>query len=179
MLCEACERGDHEQCGMQTMAKEITLTRGKVAIVDADLFESLGRFNWRAEKRGPRWYAARTEQRDGYRTTVYMHAQIMGTPKGMETDHENGNGLDNRRSNLRIATRVQNSQNQGMRPGNCTGMKGVTFDKSRGKWLAQIRVGGRNRSLGRFDDRDAAAAAYDAASREHHGSFGRTNAGGK
>ena len=82
-----------------------------------------------------------------------MHAVIMNTPKGMDTDHINGDKLDNRCSNLRICTRSQNKVSSSLnRKDNTSGYKGVCYDKSRGKYMAHISLDGSMKNLGRFDD---------------------------
>jgi len=112
------------------------------------------------------FYAARkqwnktTKKYDSLR----MHAVIMNTPKGMDTDHINGDKLDNRCSNLRICTRSQNKVSSSLnRKDNTSGHKGVHFDKSRGKYMAHISVGGRMSNLGRFDDIKDAVSMRQAA----------------
>lgn len=67
-----------------------------------------------------------------------MHKLIMNTPKGMDTDHRNRNGLDNRRENLRITTRTQNNFNSGVHKNNTSGHRGVTWFKAAGLWRAYI-----------------------------------------
>jgi dTMP kinase len=81
--------------------KEIELTQGKVALVDDDDFEELNQFKWHVKKDHNRaFYAARVTPRPN-RRLIFMHRQILkDIPEGMEVDHVNGNGLDNRRSNL-------------------------------------------------------------------------------
>jgi hypothetical protein len=96
----------------------------------------------------------------------------MNAPTGIEVDHRNHNGLDNRRSNLRLATGHQNQGNR--RPqGGSPRFKGVYL--SRSKWVAQIRFGGSKRYLGRFTVEEDAARAYDAAARLIFGEFACTN----
>jgi hypothetical protein len=94
-------------------------------------------------------------------------------PDGMEIDHENGHQLDNRRSNLRLATRQQNQFNTKIRRTNRSGIKGVSIHEPSGKWRSSIKVGGAAVSLGYFRDKEEAAAAYAAASKKYHGQFGR------
>lgn len=111
---------------------------------------------------------------------VYMHRLIARTPVGRETDHINGDGLDNRRSNLRVATCSQNSANM-WKPRRSDGssatsrFKGVTWDRSRSKWQAKITVDQHCKSLGRYDSEEEAARAYDAAAVTHWGTFARLN----
>lgn len=99
---------------------------------------------------------------------VFLHRLIANTPDGLDTDHANNNSLDNRRSNLRPATRSENNSNrekQATHAGKPTTsrFKGVHWDREKRKWRAAIRVGGRQIRLGRFDDEIEAARAYDRA----------------
>jgi hypothetical protein len=88
---------------------------------------------------------------DGTRKTITMHRFITGDPKGMVVDHFNHDTLDNTDFNLRIATTLQNNQNtKGARRNNISGVRGVTWDKTRKKWLAKIEVNGTQKRLGRF-----------------------------
>jgi hypothetical protein len=110
----------------------------------------------------------------------YMHRLIAQTPTGMETDHVNGDGLDNRRCNLRVATPSQNSANMGKprRPDGsppASQFKGVCWDKTRSKWMARITVLGKCRNLGRFDCERDAALAYDRAASAAWGEFALLN----
>lgn len=89
-------------------------------------------------------------------------------------DHINGDGLDNRWSNLRLATHAQNRANSRRQKNNTSGFKGVVWDKARGKWIAAIRADGKGIYLGRFNTPEAAHAAYVAAAERHFGSFART-----
>ncbi|MCM8735974.1 HNH endonuclease [Azospirillum sp. A1-3] len=88
-----------------------------------------------------------------------------------DLDHINRVKSDNRLANLREATRSKNMGNKSMSKNNSSGVKGVTWDKSRGKWQAKIMENGNNRFLGHFTDLDAAASAYASAAREYFGEF--------
>lgn len=96
--------------------KEISLTQGKVAIVDDEDFEYLNRWKWHARKNGQTWYALRSKswriQGKRYGITIPMHRVIMGAPEGRVIDHLNRDGLDNRRSNLRVTTFEENARNR-------------------------------------------------------------------
>lgn len=96
-------------------------------------------------------------------------------PTGKEIDHANGDGLDNRRSNLRIASRSNNMANVGVRANNTSGFKGVSWDRSRSLWGAKIKVNYRAIHLGRFSTAEEAALAYNAAAAFHFGEFARPN----
>lgn len=155
---------------------EVDLTQGLVAIVDDDDQELVSGRTWCANKAGKTFYAytyVRHPTRGGT-LLLAMHRLILGLEYGdrKEGDHINGDGLDNRRANLRIVTHAQNRKNT--RP--ITGQsrhKGVTFHK--GKWQAQIVSDDKYHYLGRFDDETEAAKAHDAAAIRLHGEFARLN----
>jgi hypothetical protein len=160
--------------------KTIPLSRGLYCVVDAADFERLSQWKWHANHPGSnpsRFYALRNRPvRDGgKRGIVSMHRQILDAPAGIEVDHVNGDSLDNRRANLRLATSSQNHANQGKRSKNSSGYKGVSFVAQRNNWLAQISVDGKQMNLGRFPTRRDAARAYDRAALEHFGEFARLN----
>jgi hypothetical protein len=131
----------------------IPLTRGLHAIVDAEDYEWLSRYKWHAtpSPRGGSFYARRYRGQGA----ILMHRLIMNPPKGMVVDHINGNGLDNRRCNLRICTQKENTYNSRERVNGTSRFIGVS---PRGnKWQAKV---GR-RYLGIFDDEVQAAKARD------------------
>ncbi|MEG7750695.1 HNH endonuclease, partial [Listeria monocytogenes] len=76
----------------------------------------------------------RTDRSGEKPRAVYLHRQIMGEPSGFEVDHIDGNGLDNRRANLRVASKTQNVRNQRIRQDNTSSFKGVSWSKRRQKW---------------------------------------------
>jgi hypothetical protein len=155
------------------MLHELPLSQGKVALVDDEGWAKASPFKWCASRNRNRntFYASRWH--DGAK--VRLHRFLLDAPPGVEVDHENGNGLDNRYLNLRLATTAQNQWNQGLQASNTSGYKGVSYVKGRCKWLAMIRINGRNTTLGRFAIAEEAAAAYDAAALQHRGEFARTN----
>jgi hypothetical protein len=104
---------------------------------------------------------------------VKLHNVLMSPPAGMVVDHKNGNGLDNRRENLRVCTRAQNGMNRRRGKNNTSGYKGVHWCASKQRWLARISVNGKQRSLGQYTDPQQAYAAYCAAALELHGEFAR------
>jgi len=148
--------------------KEIPLTQGKVALVDDADYEWLMQFNWYATQPWSVWYAAR-KPRSGI---VYMHRVLCG---GIKTDHRDGDGLNNQRYNLRVATTTQNNGNQGLIQRNHSGFKGVSWDKQKNKWYACIVKHNKTVNLGRFSDPRDAATAYDSAAIDYFGEFAKTN----
>ncbi len=151
----------------------VTLTKGYEAIIDAADVPLVEGLNWYAHVCEKKIYAVRNETLSGKQKLRLMHRVIMDTPNKMETDHINGDGLDNRRVNLRIATTSQNQANTGAPTTNTSGFKGVSRLKRDEKWRAQIRSNGVKMWLGDFDTPEAAYAAYVAASEKLHGEFGR------
>ena len=141
-----------------TETKLIPLTNGKFAIVDASDYTELSKFRWRARHNRHLVYAERHTHINGKQATISMHAAIANTPKGMDTDHINGNGLDNRRENLRVVTHRQNLQNRHDKK--TSKYPGVYWSNNLAKWRAQICIDGKNRHLGCYDNEEEAFAKY-------------------
>lgn len=157
--------------------KEIPLTKGKVALVDDADFDYLSQWKWRAQKYERTFYAVReVRNRDGTRAKFRMHRVIRGlTDPRIMDDHKDGNGLNNQRYNLRRATPVQNSQNRSTPIHNTSGVTGISWHKTRGKWQAYIKPAGeRLKYLGLFDDIEEAKAVRLAAEITYHGQFSAT-----
>lgn len=150
---------------------EIPLTRGYVALVDAEDYDELSQFKWHAslnDRSGP--YAVRGIVAGGKRTKERMHRRLL--PTALAVDHVNGDPLDNRRSNLREATNAQNMRNRsGLDAHNTSGYRGVHWRTDVQKWRAWIRVDGRGRHLGLFTSAVDAARAFDEAALEVFGDF--------
>jgi len=161
--------------------RKIPLTQGKYAIVDPEDYEELARYNWYAVQSPRGFYAQRSVSvkakngRSG-QENVRMHRVILKAPEGKFVDHINHNGLDNRKSNLRICTMQQNSWNMRKQRGNCTSQyKGVSWRKDAGKWQARIIYNAKAISIGFFDDEKAAAISYDAKAKELFGEYASPN----
>jgi osmotically-inducible protein OsmY len=154
--------------------KEIPLSNGGIAFVDDEDFEKISLIPWYGVDGGYTRYAyTMTSRQSSKRTTIAMHQLILEITKG-EVDHINRNGLDNRKSNLRIATRNQQMMNAIKRKNKTTSQyKGVCWTNKR--WQANINVNGRQLYLGRFKVEEDAARAYDDAARRYFGEFARTN----
>jgi len=155
--------------------KEIPLTRGVVAIVDDEDYATLSFHKWCATPigRGNSFYAVRGVWSNGTTVRAYMHRVILCPPSGMHVDHISGDGLDNRRANLRLATYAQNNQNCRVYQNNKSGYKGVRWNRRDKRWLAEIRANGLRKYIGLFDSPAEAHAAYCAAAKELHGEFAR------
>lgn len=155
--------------------KYIPLTQGKFAIVDDEDYEELSKYKWHLSKLSI-FYARKTRKYEsGKFSTISMHRYLLNAQKGMFVDHINGNGLDNRRSNIRICTQKENNRNMRIGKKNKSGYKGVSWATDAQKWRAFIYVEGKNINLGRFSDKEAAAGAYNEAAKKYHGEFASLN----
>lgn len=156
--------------------KNIELTKGKFAIVDDKDFDFLNQWKWHCSSHG---YACRVEKETGkshadrYSKNISMHRLLTDTPKGMDTDHINGNKLDNRRNNLRVCTRSQNLSNRPSTILNKSGFKGVSPHK--GKYEAGLRKDGKRVYLGIYNTPKEAALAYNDKAKELFGNFAYLN----
>ena len=148
----------------------LKLSSGDLALVDNEDFELVAQYTWFLfVSRGHPYVCAWVE---GQR--VFLHRFITQAPKGVYVDHKDGDGLNNRRANLRRATQGQNAANQRLSKANTSGFKGVS--RNGRNWLAQTKVGGKYMYLGTYRTPEEAAQAYDATVIELHGPYARTNA---
>lgn len=167
------------------MYKKISLTQGFIAIVDESDYEYLMQWRWhvRQNPKKKTCYAVGTSiKKKGLTTTgekIHMHREILALHGIFTkiTDHINGNGLDNRLSNLRAATCSQNNANKKVRKDSKSGLKGVSFFPRDNKWRAKISLGqGKNaKTLGYFNTAKEATAAYNTAALERYGEFAVLN----
>lgn len=160
--------------------KVIGLTQGKFATVDDEDFGRLSRYKWYARKVILKnrivYYATRnTTISSGKQRPVQMHREIASAAGFPLVDHRDGDGLNNRRENIRPATSSQNQQNQRKRLGCSSRYKGVSWDVKIGKWRASIRHNRLRRHLGLFDIEVDAACAYDQAAKYVFGEFAFVN----
>lgn len=155
--------------------KFIPLTLGKTAIVDDEDFERISLHRWAFNSQGG--YAVRKGcKRKGEPRTVQMHREILHAPKGCQIDHINGNGLDNRKANLRIADVQRNAFNRGKPNVPCSSQyKGVFRRKNKPSWYARIKYCDRHVELGAYSSEALAAAIYNYAARIFFGEFRREN----
>lgn len=147
--------------------KKIKLTKGYSAQVDDGDFDFLSKFNWHATVYSTGVYAVRGRRiSDGVGpSSIYMHRVIL--PGVVEVDHDDGNGLNNQRYNLKSATKSLNAQAfRRKRKGCYSEFRGVSWDKRCEKWIVQICAFQKKKFIGYFSDEAAAARAYDAAAKK-------------
>lgn len=154
---------------------KIIYTKSGVGITVSDSdYPALSKYAWHISPQG---YAKRNKSKiaSGSPYTL-MHRMILGLQdKDKMVDHINGNKLDNRRENLRIVSNQGNQANSKIPKNNTSGYKGVTWDKYRNKWIAQIMVNRRHKYLGRFESIEDAVVAYDTAALLIFGNCAYTN----
>jgi hypothetical protein len=156
--------------------RRIHLTQGKFAIVDPKDYARLSKYKWRICNARNTMYAERSIRKGPARYgRVLMHRMIIHPAKGFVIDHINGNGLDNRSANLRLATVSQNAANAPKKSTNTSGFKGVWFDKQKKKFRACIWHQKKRHHLGYFKTKIEAAKAYDQAAIKYHKQFARPN----
>ncbi len=151
---------------------EIALSNGGVTLVDEEDYEKVKHLTWFLSNKG---YAVASTHENGQIVNFYLHRLIVGAEKGDQTDHIDGNRLNNVRANLRRCTPTQNNMNLAKRSGCRSLFKGVTWSKQKSKWHARIKLQGKAKHLGFYVDEAAAAKAYNAAATQLFGEFARLN----
>jgi hypothetical protein len=152
----------------------VTLTQGYVAVIDAADVPLVEGRNWCAKVKARSVYAKRIDWSSGKPRTIYLHRFLMEAPDAMEVDHRDGNGLNNSRINLRVATPHQNTLNRRLSRRNTSGFKGVRWVEHCQRWRATIGLNGKQYHLGVFPTPEEAYAAYCEANANLHRDFGRT-----
>ena len=148
--------------------------------IDDEDYELVGHIKWgvnmgKNEKAGKHYFVKGITLKPKKYDVIYLHRIILKAEKGDIVDHINGNTLDNRKSNLRICTQLENCRNVKKNKRNTSGYKGVSFSSNMGKYRAAIKATkGKKIVLGYFDDPSEAHKAYCEASKKYHGCFGRT-----
>lgn len=157
--------------------KEIPLTNGGVTLVDDEDYEFLSSMSWHRSTYKGMSYAMRCfwVRGENRRVTYGMHRFLLIGHDGDHIDHIDRDGLNNQKSNLRVATYSQNQFNAGIRKDNSTGYRGVIYCKRSKRYHAQIQANKRHKFIGSFQTPKEAACAYDKAALQLHGKFARTN----
>jgi hypothetical protein len=155
---------------------EIPVAKSLPAIIDADDYPKVSPFKWRLS---PKNYVMATYWENGKMRHVYLHRLIMNAKATDKCDHIHHDKLDNRKSELRIASSTQNQGNRRKIKTCLSKFKGVCWHKQKQKWIAHLRqkVNGKTRlkHLGYFTDEKDAARAYNKAALEYFGSFSNLN----
>lgn len=157
--------------------KQIKLTQNKIALVDDIDFEKINQYSWHIRK-GKKPYARTTiwNKTKKKPQLFYMHRIILElTDPKIHVDHIDGNGLNNQRANLRIATSLENNRNVFKQPNKTSQFKGVSYCNSRKKFKASISLNNKETFLGRFEKEIDAAYAYNEAAIKYFGKFARLN----
>ena len=156
--------------------KEIELNKGYFTQVDDDDYDFLIQWKWRVNIKKHTCYVYRNTRiggRKGRSITIHIHRLIMHTPPDLVIDHKDHNGLNNQKSNLRNCTRQQNQRNQTGR--GVSKYLGVTYDKDRHVWRANIKIDKDKKWMGRFPTEIEAAVAYDQKAIIYFGEFAHLN----
>ncbi len=158
----------------------IPLTQGKIAIVDKEDYQKLNQHKWYAVKSsdGSIYYAAYWVGKKPKRKVIFMHRIIMNALPNQQIDHKNGNGLYNRKANLRFCTNSQNQQNRKSTLHRTSIFKGIFWNKwgqRRKRWKAEICLNHKHICIGYFNSEIEAAKAYDKKAKELFSEFARTN----
>ena len=152
---------------------EIRLTQGNIALIDDEDFERISQYHWCFDGR---YVIANPSKPRNIIKRIYLHRLVMNTPDGFETDHINRNKLDNRKSNLRVCTHIENAQHKITY--NKYGYKGINLMKDNGrtkKWRSRIIVNTKEILLGYFSTKEKAARAYNKAATKYFGEFAILN----
>jgi len=149
--------------------KEINLTQGKIALVDDEAYEGLSKHKWCILRGKYTFYAARTVERQGKVTMFLMHRDILHLIKGDKvlTHHKDGDGLNNQKNNLQCVTPSVNGYKKRMQRNNSSQFRGVSWDKYRKQWRANIAINKQYIHLGRFSKAIEAAMVYDQAAKKY------------
>lgn len=158
---------------------EVPLTQGQHALIDEEDAQMVMQYRWSVRRGRHTWYAVSYRGRGRHARPVFMHRLLMGLEgrraRSVEVDHVDGNGLNNTRANLRLATRAQNARNHRRSAANTSGYMGVSWHAGSRTWCVQIRAQGRALRVGLYRDLDDAARAYNEAARRYYGPFARLN----
>lgn len=148
----------------------------KIITVDTEDYDKIKNYKWSVNKDGNTFYAHAYGRKINNSKTLIMHRFILDAKKNNMIDHINGNGLDNRKTNLRECTKSQNGYNRTCQKyGISSDYKGVCYSKKDQKYTVRIGIDGKRISLGNYDTDDQAAIAYNVACIKYHAEFARPN----
>jgi len=156
----------------------LILKTGENVLVDDEDFYWINQWRWQAISIKNKKYVFRSRRNNhlGYTSRAYLHRIVMRTEdKHLIVDHINGNTLDNRKENLRICTKSENNKNTSSHKNSSSIYLGVSYDKLRKKWNAQLKHNGLWKLAKRYNTEEEAAKAYDIAAKEHFGEFANLN----
>ena len=152
------------------------ILKGKVIHIDDEDMHILSKYNWYINSSDNiRYYVVAKVYNKGKVTNIKLHRILLNPPRNLYIDHINGNGLDNRKSNLRVCTNQQNQRNARKKRTASSIYKGVSFVKARSKFRAYIVVNNKQTGLGQFSNEIDAAKAYDQKAKELFGEFAYLN----
>jgi hypothetical protein len=158
------------------MSIEVELSNGGTAIVDDNDYDLVKGRSWYPGGGKEKKYAmSYVKNEAGELINISMHKLILGYDGPLEIDHRNGNGFDNTRLNLRIATRQQNASNLSRKVTCKSKYKGVVYRKDAKLWRATLTKNWKQISLGYYKTEEEAAVAYNAGALKHFGEFARLN----
>ena len=149
--------------------KKIKLTQGKHALVDDEDYLFISQWKWFFNK----GYAFRSTKNPA--KTIPMHRAILCPPIGTFCDHINGNGLDNRRKNLRVCSNSENQMNRRIPSNNKSGYKGVFWHGKDKIWISVLKINKKAVYLDRCTRKIDAAKSYDVGALKYFGEFARLN----
>lgn len=158
--------------------RKINIGNGLFAIIDNDDYERTKLYKWGTKycKKSKKIQAVMSVNQSKWANSIYLHRLILNVNDSkILVDHLNMDVLDNRKVNLRLATRSTNAMNRNKQSNNTSGFKGVSWDKSRNKWESYINYNRKKIHLGRFDNKKEAANSYNNAAKLYHKEFARLN----
>lgn len=154
--------------------------KGSCALIDRDDLEKISKYRWVARASKERTYVQHIiNRKDGKYHALHLHRLIMDAPSNMMVDHINGNGLDNRKCDLRVCTHAQNQRNGNKKRKNGTKYKGISLHKSQyngpQRWEAFISFNGKKIHAGIFLKEEDAATAYNITALRYFREYSKLN----
>lgn len=165
----------------QGQIKKISLSKGYYALIDEEMVTELSKYSWHVSGEKDGYYAKTDFWNSGDRKSIYMHRFVYEKyfgeiPKDMFIDHKNRNRLDNRISNLRLATKSENTYNRRRQNNNNSSKyKGVYLNKQSGSYVAYVSLNGKRTTIGSYNNEIACANAYNHYAKNMYGEFAFLN----